>query len=593
MRVPQYTSQTQRSADVGARETGVRIDPNAATAGLKATVGLTKVATDIALDYFEKEMNLRNEKDDLEAQSKLIEHDRKLQYAIQKFILDPDKKLAAYQNGFNDPNTGEFLPGMKAFKNTAANGIRSRSTKQNFLGVTAANLVLKGTDNVRTAARKLEVDQYKAAYVRNKNLLMKQWASGDEAARDKLLGYTMADGTVVPGLIDKARGLGALDFEQAEKERIDVAERSARLRANDIMQAAIQSGSPGAIRAALAKVSNPSDPELIDLRPEDRDRLATRLIRMEDTAISRGIAAANAADRRSDRQQKKLQTLQRGQYQRMIDAHNLNPDENPMPSINQLTDTFESGGLDNDGYVYLRDQILGKDAPASDSEFMIEITGQVLDARTDEELDEINQRIDQKASANELTQKDYRSLRNLSSNRTSSLGGESEIDFFQKRVKQLVGADPRSKLSQQFGEKDFFVNLQLDAEVLYRDMVNDPVNPVPPRVAFERIKESFKSAVNNELNKLPVIDLNRNITSPLGLNFGVRGIDQISTERLEDYAAILKDSKTIALQTGESRNFTLKELQREIENVNYILNFRRLIEGADDLGGGQIDPSRQ
>ena len=211
MKVPTYRQQTGITEKTGATMFGVRADPGAMSAGLRAVGDLVSSAEKMAVDYYAEQQKIKRqtELDDAE-----FEYKQELQKLQQEQTTRKPKEVL-----FDDPpaRTQSFSSLGQQKLDNIANNIQDKRVRRAFKQK-ARNSLNTFTIDVNQSARNRLIDQNKAAGLSKGNQLIDDMVMGNPAQRAAATLELFGDpSTNTPGHYEKMAQDGYIKSSEAVK----------------------------------------------------------------------------------------------------------------------------------------------------------------------------------------------------------------------------------------------------------------------------------------------------------------------------------------------------------------------------------------
>jgi hypothetical protein len=471
-----------------------------------------------------------------------------------------------------------FQPGFNQIAKEASRNIGMRSARRNFVSTTIPKMYISSTNAIRNYTREYDQDMYKASLIEVEHSLMKRAALGDIDAVNMLIG---PNNIYAQGMKD-----GFIDPDVAAKNVVDAKGRIANIQANELVRQALNSGNPSAIRGAANQIAAGAFP---DLTPERADVLLRRLDSGENTAINRGIAAANRRDRQEKADRKDLQTAVTADFMLRVERHRLDPQNNPLPTVEETVTAFSRNELTLTQLEKINGAIRGNDAPTTNTERFLE-----LQVRIDEALDDRERRIlrdeiiAETGPGGSLSLGDASNLLTRNDQAATQTPQYRREKEFRNYLQGVTGASPETLSISGISADEMAARERAnDAMIQYDTLVRSGVDP---QDAYERTADAYRRSYIDGMNRLgPSAD-----AVPPSLRD--KDISQYTKEDFDSINEYIVSNRNLTQVEKEIEFESLRDLAKYLKNQKPVIKpgeitetenppgtFERIINGVESI----------
>ena len=508
MRVPTYQSQTELTGKISAQPFSVRADPGALSATGRAVSALGDEVKKQGNDFTRL---ILGEQRDTELRQAQMDYKSGLS----------DIKLASL-SASPSVITGDGPKGFEALaanlQNTIINGGTrngkkyagiSDSVVQKRFKLAAADATTNAYITVKQQARNRQIDAAAATKLRYAETLEREivfGANSTEAnkAKTELYGPVnektgLRDGVsfyakmAANGLISQS---AAFQYEQKSQQTVARYEVEAKIIAAD--NVGTDSPLTAEFQAGLL-VQELMDPKNYpDLDPMTRLAYQQKAINLEQAYATKVIAAAEKANSSGSAAATALRKKNEGVMLAKLFTYQEEGSQTAKPSIDDVITAVENGDISTEFGKFAFNALNSTDAPTDNQSIVADFTNSIVTATTTEQLDNLrDQIIGQGGENGTVTLDTQESLLRFINQQESNTTEAKAIKEYKKQLSSLTLGGRSENMYASLDDPS--MNRHIDTHLTFFELVNDALNPMAPKDAFNTVKEQFLAAKNLEV----------------------------------------------------------------------------------------------
>ena len=497
MRVPTYQSQTELTGKISAQPFSVRADPGALSATGRAVSALGNEVQKQGNDFTRL---ILNEQRDTELRQAQMDYKTGLS----------DIKLASL-SASPSVITGDGPKGFEALAaklQTKINNGLTDSVVQKRFKLAAADATTNAYITVKQQARNRQIDAAAATKLRYAETLEKQAVYGNATERNEALNELYGPVNEKTGLRDGvsfyARMAGgglisqsaALQYEQKSRQTVARYEVEAKIIAAD--NVGTDSPLTAEYQAGLL-VTELKDPKNYpDLDPMTRLAYQQKAINLEQAYATKVIAAAEKANSSGTAAATALRKKNEGVMLAKLFTYQEEGSRTAKPSIDDVITAVDNGDISTEFAKFAFNALNSTDAPADNQSIVADFTNSIVTATTTEQLDNLrDQIIGQGGENGTVTLDTQESLLRFINQQESNTTEAKAIKEYKKQLSSLTLGGRSENMFASLDDPS--MNRHIDTHLTFFELVNDALNPMAPKDAFNTVKEQFLAAKNLEL----------------------------------------------------------------------------------------------
>jgi len=497
MRVPTYQSQTELTGKISAQPFSVRADPGALSATGRAVSALGDEVKKQGNDFTRL---ILNEQRDTELRQAQMDYKTGLS----------DIKLASL-SASPSVITGDGPKGFEALAaklQTKINNGLTDSVVQKRFKLAAADATTNAYITVKQQARNRQIDAAAATKLRYAETLEKQAVYGNATERNEALNELFGPVNKKTGLRDgvsfykRMAGGGLItqsagfQYEQKSRQTIDRYNIEAAIISAD--NVGTDSPLTAEYQAGLL-VQELMDPKNYpDLDPMTRLAYQQKAINLEQAYSAKVIAAAEKANSSGTAAATALRKKNEGVMLAKLFTYQEEGSQTAKPSIDDVITAVENGDISTEFGKFAFNALNSTDAPADNQSIVADFTNSIVTATTTEQLDNLrDQIIGQGGENGTVTLDTQESLLRFINQQESNTTEAKAIKEYKKQLSSLTLGGRSENMFASLDDPS--MNRHIDTHLTFFELVNDALNPMAPKDAFNTVKEQFLAAKNLEL----------------------------------------------------------------------------------------------
>lgn len=492
MKVPTYTSQAQLSGKSGGIQFNVKASPEGFSQSARAQTSLFATMEKAATGFLEAETKAQR-------QSQLIEAQNTWNAQNQTDTMD-----------LNKMSSGQILGtySTRQTNNTknVSTGITDKVVRKRF--DEWANTARTDSDAaVNKIYRSKWVDEGLVTYNAKIDQLERDLITGTKVqqakARLELYGDAATNKTGIYAEMAQLGFLSMVDAQKGEKgSKSRVIGSSVR---RDLSEANARDDSKKA-RDLYTGLMDPTDTRFIELDPAVRQSLADKALTLSEQ-IDRAVVAkdrANDAQAEKDRKRKHvtneasmLTSIARSRAGESGSGQTA-PSE-PPPTLESVIEAFANDEINRQGFDNVMSALTGDDAISDNPVVLTDILTGLNTAKTPAEIDTVLERASKKIGIKGgLTLNTYQGLANQAQQFKDKTPHAVASKRYATALQTAIGESAQRTLTGKDANpaRD---RRAAEALVFYNSRVNDPINPVPPRIAYKETLLNWEQAKTDDL----------------------------------------------------------------------------------------------
>ena len=488
MKVPTYTSQSALSGKSGGKMLSVQASPAGFSQVASAFKNFADTTSKVAWSMYEQEVKAKRSSDLAAAQNT---YDKQLnEYALASLSNNDPKSIVSNWNS-----------STKSSMASIANGIEDPVVKRRFMSW-ATDTTTDKTLGVMKIARSKEIDLGKAHMFERINNLKRTMAEGSQVEKtgasrelfgfsgvgrsgEKITSLGIYDQMASLGYITNTEAVGLKEGAKGDIDELEVRTSLATIGVNEDEQAATD------LLNSLLDPKNYSD-----LPPEVRNSLINTTNTLQDSIISSKISRTRQEQAAAE---KLIRSKQREGSQKFWASIEGGKPINPT----ELLRMYTNDELTEKSYTAYKDFVQsGAWANVDDELLRLELTNDILNAQTDLELENLQERVNS-SFEEKLVQGDTAvQLQKEITARLDKTNISKEKKFYGNLVDELkVEVENDSRGYDQLALDALLLS---DAKSTYNRIITDPNSNMSPQEAYEYVRDLYVSGIQLKTRDLPL-----------------------------------------------------------------------------------------
>ena len=497
MRVPTYQSQTELTGNVPGQRFTVSANPGALSQTAKAFSGLGAQIQKEGTDFYNR---LLSEQRDTELKQAQMDYKEELgSLKLASLSASPSVITGDGPKGFE---------ALAAKLQTKINNGLTDSVVQKRFKLAAADATTNAYITVKQQARNRQIDAAAATKLRYAETLEKQAVYGNATERNEALnelygpvnkktglrdGVSFYKRMAGGGLITQSAGF---QYEQKSRQTIDRYNIEAAIISAD--NVGTDSPLTAEYQAGLL-VQELMDPKNYpDLDPMTRLAYQQKAINLEQAYATKVIAAAEKANSSGTAAATALRKKNEGVMLAKLFTYQEEGSRTAKPSIDDVITAVDNGDISTEFAKFAFNALNSTDAPADNQSIVSDFTNSIVTATTTEQLDNLrDQIIGQGGENGTVTLDTQESLLRFINQQESNTTEAKAIKEYKKQLSSLTLGGRSENMFASLDDPS--MNRHIDTHLTFFELVNDALNPMAPKDAFNTVKEQFLAAKNLEL----------------------------------------------------------------------------------------------
>ena len=494
MRVPTYQSQTELTGNVPGQRFTVSANPGALSQTAKAFSGLGAQIQKEGTDFYNR---LLSEQRDTELKQAQMDYKEELgSLKLASLSASPSVITGDGPKGFE---------ALAAKLQTKINNGLTDSVVQKRFKLAAAAATTNAYITVKQQARSRQIDAAAATKLRYAETLEKQAVYGNATERNEALnelygpvnkktglrdGVSFYKRMAGGGLITQSAGF---QYEQKSRQTIDRYNIEAAIISAD--NVGTDSPLTAEYQAGLL-VQELMDPKNYpDLDPMTRLAYQQKAINLEQAYATKVIAAAEKANSSGTAAATALRKKNEGVMLAKLFTYQEEGSRTAKPSIDDVITAVDNGDISTEFAKFAFNALNSTDAPADNQSIVSDFTNSIVTATTTEQLDNLrDQIIGQGGENGTVTLDTQESLLRFINQQESNTTEAKAIKEYKKQLSSLTLGGRSENMFASLDDPS--MNRHIDTHLTFFELVNDALNPMAPKDAFNTVKEQFLAAKN-------------------------------------------------------------------------------------------------